>query len=75
MIKIFVAVDSYSCIHCRDEVAKATSMFGLLAMVAVSSTLVLQMAMSQASTQSELELLTSLATRLCMMRSVHQRWL
>ena len=50
-------------------------MFGLLAMVAVSSTLVLRMAMSQASTQSELELLTSLATRLSMMRSVHQRWL
>ena len=54
--------------------AKATSMFGLLAMVAVSSTLALQMAMSQASTQSELELLTSLATRPSMMRSVHQRW-
>ena len=55
--------------------AKGMSTFGLLAMVGVFLILVLQMAMFQASTPSELELLTSLAIRLSMMRSVHQRWL
>ena len=53
--------------------AKGTFMFGLLVMVAVL-THVLQMGMLQASTQLELELLISQATRLSMMRSVHQRW-
>ena len=54
--------------------ARGTSMFGLLAMVENTLTLVLQMAMFQASTPSELELLTSPATWLSMMSSVHQRW-
>lgn len=61
------------CNNYRDEMAKGTFMFGLLVMVAVL-TRVLQMAMFQASTQLELELLISQATRLSMMRSVHQRW-
>ena len=54
--------------------AEGTSMFGLLVMVDSSLTLVLRMAILQASTPSELEQLISLVTRLSMMRSVHQRW-
>ena len=54
--------------------AKGTSMSLLLAMVGIGLILVLQMALLQASTLLELELLTSLATRLSLMKSVHQKW-
>ena len=54
--------------------AMRTSMIGQLAMEERSSTPALLMALFQASTQSELELLMSLVTRLSMMRSVQQRW-
>ena len=49
-------------------------MYGLLATVETTLIHVPQMAMFQASTLLLLELLISLATRLSMMKSVHQRW-
>ena len=54
--------------------ARGTSTYGQLAMVETSLTHAPQMAMFQASTLLVLELLISLASRLSMMKNVHQKW-